>query len=111
MYKSCRKLHSFLCYRFTNRSYTKLQVKAITLACPIFTANEMPVWNWVLDRLGYTEAQDEQYVKLRTKVADDGWIHVSVPKPIPDFEDKWLPVCRQKSEAYRRGVNGGANIP
>lgn len=81
-----------------------------TVTNPKPNANEMALWNWILESLGYAKAQDEQPVKLRTKDADDGWLHVSVPKTIPEFEDRWVEVRKPRSEASRLCVNGAPNL-
>ncbi|KAK8087678.1 hypothetical protein PG997_002639 [Apiospora hydei] len=50
--------------------------------------------------LGYNTRQDEERVKIRTKTVDDNWTHVSVPKKIPEFEERWVEV-RQSRKSTR----------
>ncbi|KAI1870316.1 uncharacterized protein JN550_005244 [Neoarthrinium moseri] len=46
------------------------------------------MWQWMLENLGLgATAQQADKVKTRTKAVDDGWLHVSLPRPIPEFED------------------------
>jgi hypothetical protein len=68
----------------------------------------MAVWDWFFRKRAQRQPQDQESVKVRTKMVDDNWVHVSVPKAMAAFDSESLAVPSVKKEGRKKYGESGS---